>query len=85
MAIWLQTCVRRGAGCVRLRGCPPPFGLLLDAAVPYTPSATAVNMVGSNGLNTRHASKSWQVVLLQRSGIKEEELAQGQHGGQPRS
>jgi hypothetical protein len=28
MGIWGQTCVRPGVWCVRLRGCPPAFGLL---------------------------------------------------------
>ena len=48
-------------------------------------SAKVVAILGIPPLNTRHASKTWQVVLLQLSGIKEEELALGQHGGQPRS
>jgi hypothetical protein len=34
-------------------------------------------MVGMQLLNTRHVSKSRSAVLLQRSGIKEEELALG--------
>ncbi len=48
-------------------------------------STKVVTILGMPPLNTRHASKTRQVVLLQRSGIKEEELALGQHGGQPRS
>jgi hypothetical protein len=45
------------------------------------PSLTLVTVVVENP----RASWSWQVMLLQRSGIKEEGLALGQHGGQPRS
>jgi hypothetical protein len=84
IGIWLQTRIRPDAWCVRLRGCPPPCGLLLDAASPHTPSAKASEKVDARRLIAHHVSRSWSAVLLQRSGIKEEKLALGQHGGQPR-
>jgi hypothetical protein len=37
----VHVCARSGTWCAQLRGCPPPFGLLLDAAALCTPSARA--------------------------------------------
>jgi hypothetical protein len=47
--------------------------------------ARALNMVDVRPLNAHHVVRIRSAVLLQRSGIKEELLALGQHGGQPRS
>jgi hypothetical protein len=83
---WPQPCARSGAWRGRLRGCPPPFGLLLDAATPSTPSARAASRDGWGTAVVRPPLRESRLaVLLQRSGIKEEAAALGRNGGQPRS
>jgi hypothetical protein len=49
------------------------------------PSASIASMFEVQRQNTRHVSRIWLVVLLQRNGIKEESAAISRHGGQPRS
>jgi hypothetical protein len=58
--------------------------LLLDAAAPYTLSARASTKVDVRPLIAHHFTRAGRR-CIQRSGIKEESLAIGQHGGQPRS
>ncbi len=80
---WLHTVVRPGAWGGQLRGCPPAFGLLLDAAAPPTPNTRTSSRSGIWRRTTRHAGAGqW---CAQRSGIKEELSAPGRQGGQPRS
>ena len=96
-----RLCVRPGAGCEQLRGCPPAFSLLLNAAAPFTPSAGAAKWVGVQPWITYHFTRAGTGPIVgggtlaklaragrwctQRSGIKEESSALGRHGGQPRS
>jgi hypothetical protein len=51
----------------------------------HPPSTLAVKKFRVQQSNIRHLSRIWLVVLLQRSGIKEELAAISRHGGQPRS
>jgi hypothetical protein len=74
-------CARPDAWRGRLRGCPPPFGLLLDAAAPSTPSARAAYWDGWGYSGGPPSTSQEQVDDVLSAAAYKEAAALGRHGG----